>query len=292
MVITIALRGRIAGEQVVVINNTIFALTSLLASRLVGALTISYVHESFSGHKWVHMIMKNYIRFMAHEVILVSKFLFHHYGFDPDRARLLPNGLRLDFVGDHEIDYEEKFERGKVLFVGSLRPYKGIFELIKIARETPLMEFSAVFNCTENELEAFLLEKRVPRNLRAVARDSNLMDRYKTAFVVMNLSLKPDCLEGFALTVLEGMSFGCPCIVPPEGGHMDYFRDTAGFASDARNVGAIAAFITKLKSDRQLWEAHSRESLDISGNYSTELFCRRANELMLDIISQQWQIEN
>ena len=206
MVITLALRGRIAGEQVVVINNTIFALTSLLASRLVGALTISYVHESFSGHKWVHMIIKNYIRFMAHEVILVSKFLFHHYGFDLDRARLLPNGLRLDFVGDHEIDYEEKFERGKVLFVGSLRPYKGIFELIKIARKTPFMEFNAVFNCTENELEAFLREKHVPRNLRAVARDSNLMDRYKTAFVVMNLSLKPDCLEGFALTVLEGMS--------------------------------------------------------------------------------------
>ena len=50
VVIGLVLRSRFRGETVVIINNTILCFGSIVASRLMGALTVAYLHELPNGH--------------------------------------------------------------------------------------------------------------------------------------------------------------------------------------------------------------------------------------------------
>ncbi|MDG1164532.1 MAG: glycosyltransferase family 4 protein [Porticoccaceae bacterium] len=284
LVIVLVLRSRRRGEQVVVINNTILCFASILASRWMGALTIAYLHELANGHSLEQKLTRKMAEWVientAQEVIFVSRFLSEQYPLKNNRRIVIPNGLRSDFLGQVELDYSAKFKQKKVLFVGSLRAYKGVNELFKIARRLPEVAFEAIFNCTHENLSRFKAKSEVPDNLYLNARDPDIQKKYCDAFLVLSLSLPDLCVEGFALTILEGMSAGCPCIVPPVGGHLDYFDDSAGIQLDARNTDGIVQFISELQLDEARWSAYADRAVDIANDYSAVAYQKRVNHYL------------
>jgi L-malate glycosyltransferase len=286
MVIALILRSYYRGESVIVINNTILCLGSIIASRCLRALTISYLHELPSGHsleqKLTRKMAVRLIKKAAHEIVFVSHFLSRNYSFNKNRQTVIPNGLRADFNGHMNVDYAAKFRNRKILFVGSLRFYKGVDELLKIARGLPEVPFMAVFNCSDKELTHFRGRLDIPINLSLYARDPKLEEKYREAFLVVNLSLPSLCVEGFGLTILEGMSHGCPCIVPPVGGHLDYFEDSAGIKLDARNTDEIIYFITNLLTDELCWRNYASQALFISQKYSALAYQQHVDRFLCD----------
>ena len=280
-------RSRLRRERVIVINNTILCFGSIVASRLAGALTVAYLHELSTGHSWpqrlTRKIAERVIQFTAHEVLFVSQFLSDQYRLRYRQRTVLPNGLRSDFAQVPHFDYDAKFANGNVLFVGSLRAYKGIDELLEIASALPNTPFTGIFSSTNSELERFSRSISVPDNLTLIARAPDIEEKYREAFLVLNLSLPKVCVEGFALTILEGLSTGCPCVVPLTGGHLDYFDEGAGIMLDARDTRAIVHFIEQLQRDEPRWRGYSDRALEIAQGYSAQIYQQRVGEFLREI---------
>ena len=284
LVIAAVLRGRRSGERAVVINNTILCWGSLLASRFMTALTIAYIHELSTGPRLTRKVAEKLIHYTADEIIFASQFLCQQYSFESSRCTVLPNGLRSDFNPSGKLDFTSKFEHKNVLFVGSLNRYKGVGELLKIAAQLPEISFTAVFSCTDKELQYFVRNTKIPSNLCLRSRQPDIEQLYRDAFLVLNLSLPNVCVESFGLTILEGMSYGCPCVVPVEGGHHDYFDQgsdqACGLAVDARETSRVVEFIQQLASDLPRWRAQADRALAAVQSYSAVAYIERVNDYL------------
>ena len=281
----IVLRSYLKGEKVVVINNTMLSMGSILATRLCFATNIVYLHEWTIGSQRVGRVVRRFskllIRVMADEVVFVSKFLSDRFKFLKNpRTTVLANGLRADFNPQPDLDHQCKFNKGKVLFVGYLKKNKGILELLKIAKKMPSVPFQAVLNCSAEEISDFILRYSPPENLELIPQKVDVQIYYQEAFLVLNLSLADACLESFSLSILEGMSCGSPVVVPPAGGHFEYFDSIAGEAIDARSTNEVVAFISRLKSDFLLWKQYSDRAVELVDDYSAAAFQKRVEQFL------------
>jgi len=282
----LVLKNRWRGKHVVVVNNTILTLGSMIASRICGASTLVYIHEINSGPPLMRRVAISIIDWAAHQIIFVSKFASNQYEFNGKAAKVLPNGLRIDFDLEPNLDLKLKFNQRQVLFVGSLKQYKGVYELLKLVERMPDTPFTGVFNCSASELQEFSASVRIPKNLTLLSNQPNIQKLYQDAFLVMNLSLPDLWIETFALTVLEGMACGCPCVVPLVGGHLDYFDHKSGLKVDARNTKEIVDFIEKLQGDYDLWRGYSDHVLTVAKKYSAAVYSRRVDEFLIDCNSR------
>jgi glycosyltransferase involved in cell wall biosynthesis len=274
------LRGWVKRERIIVVNNTILSLGSMLASKCFAATNITYVHELNSGPAIVRRFAQLLIQWTADHVIFVSKFVSDDYNLSQKSTIVLPNGLRTDFEQAINLDYSLKFSQKQILFVGSLKHYKGIHELVKIARELPETPFLGIFNTTEQMLQEFGQAEKIPSNLTVIPHQYNLQNLYRESFLVMNLSLPDTWIESFALTILEGMASGCPCVAPPIGGHLTYFDSNSGLIADARNTSEIVGFIQQLQDDEKLWRRYSDHAVEVATHYSAEQYAKRVNEML------------
>ncbi|MBT7958173.1 MAG: glycosyltransferase, partial [Akkermansiaceae bacterium] len=169
-------------------------------------------------------------------------------------------------------------------FVGSLKEYKGVNELLAIAGALPDTSFIGIFNTSNTILREFQQSKRVPPNLKLMTHQADIQKRYEHAFLVMNLSLPDQCIESFALTVLEGMAYGCPCIVPPVGGHLSYFDGGSGLICDARNTDKIVAFIETMREDKALWRQHSYHAQKAASKLTASQYSSNVKKVLDQII--------
>ena len=286
--IYMVLKSYFKQEKVLVINNTMLSMGSILATKLCFATNIVYLHEWTIGSQRVGRIIRflsNFlIRIMAHEVVFVSEFLSDRFKIHKIhkscKTTVLPNGLRSDFLPEPKLDQQRKFSEGKVLFVGYLKKNKGIFELLKISEKMPSVAFQAVLNCSADEIKEFTCRYRLPANLELVPQKVDVQSYYLESFLVLNLSLADACLESFSLSTLEGMSCGNPVVVPPAGGHFEYFDSVAGEAIDARNTDEVVEFISRLKSDFALWKQYSESAIVLVEDYSAAAFQRRVDQFL------------
>ena len=161
-----------------------------------------------------------------------------------------------------------------------MKKNKGIFELLKIAESMPSRSFQAVLNCSPSEIEDFVANFSLPKNLELLPQQVDIQRYYQEAFLVINLSLADACLESFSLSILEGMSCGNPVIVPLAGGHFEYFDSSAGKAINAQSTGEIIAFIERLQSDFVLWRQHSQSAVRLVGDYSAAAFQDRVERFL------------
>ena len=118
IVISLCIKNRRAGERVVIINNTIFCLASMIAGWIMGAYTIVYIHELYSRSSIIKKMLERLVNLMSDKTFIVSQLLMKSYRLDPQKTFLLPNGLRADFDMQNELDPQAKFSHGTVLFVG------------------------------------------------------------------------------------------------------------------------------------------------------------------------------
>ena len=135
----------------------------------------------------------------------------------------------------------------KVLFVGQMRPYKGLEWLIPAVAGRPGLELTLIgdgAHRAEYELLAGSAE-----NVLFTGRvsDEDLHRAYDTHDVVVLPSVTQ--AEAFGLVVLEGMAAGCVPVVSDLPGVRDLVSDT-GLVVPTRDVDALAAALDALAADR------------------------------------------
>jgi glycosyltransferase involved in cell wall biosynthesis len=267
--------GRIKGNNIVLVVNTMLPFGAAMAGKLMGCRIIYYVHETFIKPDYFKKFLRFFIENCAYSVIFVSEFLKKEEAFVKPRAVVIHNGLRSDFPYIEEIGSVKlsiKYSTKKILFVGSLKSYKGIYELLKVARELKSFQFVAAMNCERAELNAFISANEPPENIMFIARPDDLVDIFMECFLVLNLSLVDECIETFGLTLLEGMALGSPVISPPIGGPVEFVTENNGFLIDSRKTSEIVQFIHHLNSSFCTWKKYSEDALMTSKKFSTEQY--------------------
>jgi L-malate glycosyltransferase len=262
----------------VIICNTVMSIGAIFAAGFRGCMTVLIVHE-VSSHKIIYRLIKLLVPLFFIKVVVVSSFVGKRIKISRDYI-VLPNCLRSDFEVKAIYPELDRFNNKNILFVGSLKTYKGVFELLKISSLCKDFNFIAAINSSHDELHKFLEKNYVPDNLSMMARPDNLNELYQKSFLTMNLSRTDQWIETFGLTILEAMSTGCPCIVPPEGGHLDYFTEDCGLIIDSKMVSAISQEIKLLGADFKRWNKYSIKSLEKAKDFSFANYSKKVDNLL------------
>lgn len=279
------LKLRISGKHIEVVANTILSVAAVLAGKLFAHRTVSYVHELALQSNLLSSCLKQIALTCSDQRIYVSQFLQESY-LDAG-AEVILNGLRGDLsskvaVVRYQQLVEAKLSNKRVLFVGTLREYKGFFAFLELAKLRSSVQFEAVINASEAEFETFLETVDLPSNINVILRPKDLSPFYQSAFVLLNLTDVRSVKETFGMTILEGFAFACPAIVPSEGGHHAFCGKHNSLVADAAVLESVLTHLDDLLQDQNKWFELSKGAFETAQTLTSIKYRKRIRRFLLD----------
>lgn len=167
-----------------------------------------------------------------------------------------------------------------ILFVGAIRPLKGVMVLFDAYRRLddppPLVLMGTIERDTPDPLpEGALLLTDVPH--AAVVR------AWDRALLGVVPSVWPEPLGTVAI---EGISRGVPMIATMPGGMVDVLGDGAGILVPAGDAAALAGAMRSLIHDPGRREAFSRAALDKSAEFQAEAVVSRYERMLAELAAR------
>jgi len=154
---------------------------------------------------------------------------------------VLYNVLEKDFVNKAQQNLNKEKNSKIVLMICSLKAYKGVNEFLKLAQINPKFTFKLVVNANQNEIDEYFKNETLPSNLIIYPTQKDTHQFYQEASILLNLSDVNLWVETFGLTILEGMAYGLPAIVPPVGGVVELIEEAKnGYLIDSKNVALVS----------------------------------------------------
>jgi len=250
----------------VIYVNTVLPFGAAILGKLKGARVIYHIHETKVNPAILNWFLFSIVRRTANDIINVSRFVQDSHGITSASNYLLYNTIEESFVPDQQPDRSDRQLRN-VLMVCSLKWYKGISEYQQMALDHENYCFRLVLNATDEEVATYFKGHPVPANLSLYSSQTKLQSFFEWADVIVNLSRPDGWVETFGLTILEGMAFGLPSIVPPAGGVLEVIEEgKTGFAVDCRDRKQLNAALNAILGDRDSYLRMSdlaRERLEI-----------------------------
>lgn len=259
----------------IVFINTLLPFGAALAAKLCSTKIVYYLHEvSISPPP-----LFNFLRFIMYktvtEQIFVSFFVKDALCKVNSKYIVIHNSISENLSKESQrvnISQKDKFANKDILFVGSLKKYKGIDVIRTLAEKVPEFNFTVVLNCTKKELCEYLDGKTSISNIQYISRPKSICNYYSKAFCVVNLSFPDQCIETFGLTLLEGMAFHTPVLAPPVGGPIEFVTNKCGKLISSYCIDDICTYLNYLASDFNIWKNYSDEAYIQSLNYTYETF--------------------
>jgi glycosyltransferase involved in cell wall biosynthesis len=160
-----------------------------------------------------------------------------------------------------------------VLMICSLKAYKGVNEFLTLAQINSQFLFKLVVNAKQNEIDEYFKEAVLPSNLMVFPTQKDTHQFYKEASILLNLSDVNQWVETFGLTILEGMAYGLPAIVPPVGGVVELIEECKnGFLIDSKNIELLSQKINDLLTNTILYAKMSKDALEKSKFFGEDYF--------------------
>ncbi|UII21336.1 glycosyltransferase family 4 protein [Fulvivirga ligni] len=254
--------------------NSLLPFGGAIAGKLKGCRVIYHMHEVSIKPR----LLKRYLIMVANRCcnlcIHVSHFLKEELSLKIKRQVVISNSLPQTFI-DKALDNQalNKSDRFTILMICSLKDFKGIPEFIRLSTELPEMRFILVLNASLNDVEKYFSNYHIPKNLYAYPSQKDVHPYYQRASVVVNLSRTNEWLETFGMTVLEGMYYGKPCIVPTKGGASELIHDDYnGYRIDGNNIGSLKRSLMAMEEDPGLYQDLSENSLSKASHYTPTIF--------------------
>lgn len=237
--------------------NTVLPFGAALLGKLKGCRIIYHIHESSVSPAVLKWFLFKIIALTADELINVSAFVQQAHGITTVPNHLIYNSIDDTFL-NKMLPPEKKKKPGHVLMVCSLKTYKGINEFVFLAQDNPGFAFQLVVNATATEISLFFSKQILPNNLTVFPAQKNLHPFFQWADIIVNLSRPDGWIETFGLTIIEGMAYGLPAIVPPVGGILEVIEDgVTGFAVDSRDRNELNSCLRELLENTSLYASFS-----------------------------------
>lgn len=201
---------------------------------------------------------------------------------------VLPNGIELEKFKD--ICPQKQNDKTTIIFVGTLRPVKGVEYLIKamniIHEKLPDTDLLIVGNGPDRDkLETLAQELNLQNRIFFVGNVSN--EKIPEYMAKADLFVLPSLSEGFPLVIAEAMASGLPIVTTNVGGLPDIVKNGEnGFLVEPKNPEALADKIMLLLNNKNTCKKISNTNKIIIRDYSwsniTEKLERIYNEAYLN----------
>jgi len=216
------------------------------------------------------------------KTIFVSKYL-QDITVGAKNSYVIYNCLDDDFISQRNFDLTEKNEKNTILFVGSLRKYKGVDEFVALAKSLSEHPFEMVLSATNDEIERYFEKTELPENLTIYPLQSDLHPFYQRAKLLLQLSHPDKNIETFGLTILEAMAYGIPAIVPNVGGPIELIdNEINGFTVNPFDIEFIREKITLLLENKEIYQNFSDKALQKSTQFDKEKMIPEIEKYILE----------
>lgn len=269
------------GQKVSFYINTMLPFGAGLAGKLLGKRVIYHLHETSVTPPTLKSFLKKIIKITSCQNVFVSKYLQQAEGMENVKSVYIHNALPESFTDKSLSCIYQPRHSGlfRVLMICSLKRYKGIDELFEIAeRLTPYKDicFVLVLNAEQKEVDHYFKGKTPPGNIEILANQPDVAGYYQQASIVLNLSRVDEWVETFGLTILEAMTFGVPCIVPPVGGPTELVDDgVEGYLISSYEGDAIAEKIVYLSRHPEKCLELSHRAREKAKQFSYKQFAQK-----------------
>ncbi|MEZ9917924.1 glycosyltransferase [Vibrio breoganii] len=271
---------KINNQKSTVVVNTLLPFGAAFSAKLFADRTIYYVHETSISPRPLNKLLTAVAFLTADKVIFVSYYVrsFHSKLSDKVDNAVIYNALRSDFKRDIEHSNRKKFKDKHILYVGTLKKYKGIHNFLLLARMMPDRDFVAAVNADVHEFDRFLKQYSIPKNLLLKRRPRNLEGLYIDALFTLNLSLPNLWVETFGLTLLESMQCSVPVIAPNHGGPKEVVNEFVGFLVEPSDVSCIKDII--LGISEASWKNMSSNAYEHSLKFSMQNYIQQISRVI------------
>ena len=228
---------------------------------------------TFPVHRFVHVPRVS-------AFVSVSRFVARVHSAYGIEATVLPNFVATrDPVSDPVPDFDE---RNGIVFLGRLRPEKGVLDVVEMARKVGGIDVTIVGSGDLEEI------------VRAEARD--LPNLHATGFVpapklddivdhARVLVIPSRCQDAGPLVPLESMSHGTPVVAYSVGGLGEYVADAGGGRVIPSDVEAMAAAASEIHEDRTTWERLSgRGFAAIANHHTPDVYAEKLEEIYRTVV--------
>jgi glycosyltransferase involved in cell wall biosynthesis len=273
-------------KDAVIYVNTLLPFGGALYGKLTGRKVIYHVHEISIEPKPLRLLLCTIARLCSAYNIYVSKSHAAALPIVGVPAVQIYNTLDDDFMAiAAQANYQPRHDGiFTILMLASLRDYKGVPEMVALAAalvDRKDVQFELVVNDDQAAITQYFSHMPITPNLRIYPRTDNPAMFYQHAGVLFNLSRIDSWIETFGLTVLEGMAFGIPVLVPPVGGPAELVHDMQeGFLVDSRDFAMLKKRTLTLADDTALCKSMSEAARRRADNFSKEKFSQALKSVM------------
>ncbi len=266
-----------ARREDVIYVNTVLPFGAAIAGKLRGLRVIYHVHETSVKPAILKKMLFGIVEKTASEVIYVSNYLANEGLVNSVKSAVLHNAIEEDWYNQRIKVDKHHNQQKNVLMVCSLKEYKGINEYVRLAKSCPDYIFSLVMNSTEKAINDYFNGTELPNNLRLHDTQTNLHPFYAKADVVLNLSKPEGWVETFGLTIIEGMAYNLPAIVPPVGGITELISDGVnGYLVNSNNLDELKQKLELILENQTSYKALSSQAEAKFQQYREEYFIKNS----------------
>lgn len=272
---------RIVERKDTIYVNTVLPFGAALAGKVKGCRVIYHVHETSMKPRILKSFLFGIMRWVASDVVYVSDFLQNQEPTKGKATHVLYNAVESDFLSiAQQIKRSPRVPRN-ILMVCSLKGYKGVNEFITLAKLNAHLQFKLIVNASQNEVNDFQKEIALTSNISISPTQINLHPFYQWADIILNLSKPDQWIETFGLTIIEGMAYGLPAIVPPVGGIAEIVKDGVnGFWADCRDIKNLSKRLNDL-CNPTIYEAFRANSLEMANRFQEKSFHFKSIDILL-----------
>lgn len=198
-----------------------------------------------------------YIFNRADCVFVLNKTSFDYVrGLSKTQVRMVPNAIAHDLIASQ---FTVSDTLRNIIYVGHVKPKKGIYEIIEAAGREKDIEFHLVGPIADE-----IQKIHRPENVIIYGRKSHdeVMEIMKTA----DAFLFPSYTEGFSMVMLEAMATGLPIIATDVGSNADMIETKGGIIIKSQSSNEIVQAIErirpkKVRVEMSKWNLHKVENL-------------------------------
>lgn len=269
---------RLARPGRVVYVNSLLPAGAALAARCRGARVVYHLHEVSLRPAALRRVLCAVAQRTAHRLLCVSEHVRTTLALPVAGQQVVYNALAPSFIAEANrasLPYVSP-RPFVVLMACSLRDYKGVPEFFALARSLPEMSFELVLNASPAAVADYTAQHSVPNNLRLFAAAADMHPHYHRAAVVVNLSRPDEWVETFGMTILEGLAYGRPVLVPPVGGVAEVnVHAHTGFAINGRDLGALQHALRLLHRNGPVYARMAAAARQRAATFAPERFAEQ-----------------
>lgn len=206
---------------------------------------------------------------------------------------VIPNGVDIDRFsrlsrGKARIELNIKGDEKILLFVGGLRPVKGVRYLIEsmsiIKQEYENIRLLIVGEGEERQtLEGLAARLDLTECISFLGQITN--DAIPGYMIASDILILPSLSEGFPVTILEAMAAGLPIVTTRVKGMPEIVRDGEnGFLVEPKNPGQIGEKVLLLLENDDLRRRISGNNREKAKRYSWESVARSLEEVYTKVV--------